>query len=669
MKNPVATLTSRLSLHSARVFAFAALGLLLVVFAWRSEDAANAKLSVTKTQALNLARSAAAYQQAQLDQAQQLLHVLSGISLVQKYDAAACNAFLARQLERFPQYQNLAFANTQGSVWCRAKALSETLVLPPMTNQQKPLLFVVPNKHLVFALPHFAADGRRQGAVIAILPVQDFFPPLDATLPQASAFGLADTAGKLLAASPAQAMAVGSTPAANAEYWYATQPVSGAADELQLLLRLPVAASTWKTHWSLLLLLAVGSGLAAWRFGRWPALSASVRQMYAQVLSQAQSRVLSQVKAKLQRFTPQLEPQARSEPTSHSNTQQLRSAYAELKGAFVKKEERVRQLVHLDELSQRLQSCVSATELADAVGHCAQALFPECHGALFLRTDIDHFSLALSWGDTTLTQSLQSLDCHGLHNGRNHIGNGTSDSSCAHAKAADDYVCLPLQTASGPLGLLYLTNLQGAGSLRTPPWAATAIAERTTIALAALRRQEQLQSRAIRDALTGLFNRGFMEEALAIEQRRALRRGSSIGVMMLDVDHFKRYNDSFGHAAGDALLRAIGGILQRTVREGDMPCRYGGEEFVVILPGADLANTRQRAEVLRAAIANWRPEPSDSALGSVTVSIGVACFPGHGNTWQAALKLADEALYAAKDAGRNRVVVAAMQEMEAAVTA
>ncbi len=660
MKNPLATRISRLSLHSARLLAFAALGLLLIVFAWRSENAAGAKSSVSKTQALNLARSAAAYQQAQLEQTQQLLHALSGISLVQKYGAAACNAFLARQLERFPQYQNLAFVNTQGSVWCRAKALSEALVLPPMTTQQKPLLFAAANNHLVFALPHFAADGRRQGAVIAILPAQDFFPPLDAALPQASAFGLADAAGKLLAAFPAQAMAVGSTPADSAAYWYATQPILGAADEMQVLLRLPVASSAWKTHLSLLLLLAAGSALAAWRFGRWgrwgcwPALSARVRQVYAQLHFQ--------MKPKLQRAPA-------SEPKSHSNTQQLRSAYAELKGAFVKKEERVRQLVHLDELSQRLQCCASSTELVDAVARCAQALFPECHGALFLRADIDHFGLALSWGDTTLAQSLQSLDCHALHSGRNYASHGASASCCAHAKTADDYVCLPLQTASGPLGLLYLANLQSVGTKRTPPWAATAIAERTTIALAALRRQEQLQSRAIRDALTGLFNRGFMEEALAIEQRRALRRGSSIGVMMLDVDHFKRYNDSFGHAAGDALLRAIGGILQRTVRDGDMPCRYGGEEFVVILPGADLANTRQRAEVLRRAIENWRPEPGDSALGSVTASIGVACFPGHGKTWQAALKLADEALYAAKDAGRNRVVVAAMQEMQAAVTA
>jgi diguanylate cyclase (GGDEF)-like protein len=252
---------------------------------------------------------------------------------------------------------------------------------------------------------------------------------------------------------------------------------------------------------------------------------------------------------------------------------------------------------------------------------------------------------------------LEKLDCHALHSGRPYVSHGASASACAHAKTETAYVCIPLQSGGGILGLLYLAHASFADE-RTPPWAATAIAERTSIALQALRRQEQLQRRAIRDALTGLFNRGFMEEALAIELQRALRRNASIGVMLLDVDHFKRYNDTYGHAAGDAVLRGIGGLLQRTVREGDMPCRYGGEEFVVILPGADLATTQQRAEALRTSIEQWRPEVAEGAPACVTASIGVACFPQHGMTWQAVLKRADQALYAAKHAGRNRVLTA-----------
>ena len=653
MNSLVHTFTHRLSQLNARLLIFMALGALLVLLAWRSDNASQNQSKVSPTQALQLAQSAAAYAQAQLEQAQQILQVLSSISLVQKYDAAACNAFLARQLLRFPQYTNLAFTHAHGQVWCSAKPLAQSWVIPPLTTQRKPLLLALQDNQLALAIPYFAADGRRQGAVVAFFPADQFFPPLDAALPPHSAFGLADATGKLLAAYPAQAIATGSTPIANAESWYASQPVSGAADELQLLLRLPVATTAWTIQGGLLLLLALGSTVAAWRFGRWQPLFKIQRLFQAHSL-----RLL-----KWRRRSP---PRA---TRPHTDTQQLRSAYTKLKGAYVQKEQRVRQLVQLDELSQRLQCCASATELVDAVARCAQAIFPDCHGALFLRADLDHFGLALAWGDTLLTQSLQTLDCHALHSGRNYVSHGASAAACAHVISEFEYVCLPLQSISGPLGLLYLANIQGANSKRTAPWAATAIAERCTIALAALRRQEQLQARAIRDALTGLFNRGFMEEALAIEQRRALRRESSIGIMMLDVDHFKRYNDSFGHAAGDTLLRAMGAILQRTVREGDMPCRYGGEEFVVILPGADLASTQQRAEMLRRAIEIWRPGSGDSALKSVTVSIGVACFPDHGDTWQTVLKRADQALYVAKKSGRNRVEIAHFQEVEAALSA
>lgn len=655
MKIQVARIVHRLAPPSVRSVIFVAIVLLLTLLAWQSDNASQSKVQIPQTQALHWAHSAAAYPQAKLEQAQQILQALSSISLVQKYAAPACNAFLARQLERFPQYTNLAFTNARGQVWCRAKALPENWILPPLSTQQKPLLFPIQKNHFAVAMPQFAANGRKLGAVIATFPAQDLLPPLDAALPSNSAFGLADAAGKLLAAQPPQAIAVGSTPIADAQYWYATQPVSGAADELQLLLRLPVAKTAWEIHAGLLFLLVLLGSIAAGRFGRGQAVPALARRIYAQVRPRLKALYRQR-------------PPAPSAPKTHTDTQILRSAYAELKGAYVQKEERVRQLVQLDELSQRLQNCASATELADAVARCAQAIFPECHGALFLRADLDHFGLALAWGDTTHTQSLQTLDCHALHGGRHYLSHGSSPSACAHAMRGFDSVCLPLQTVSGPLGLLYLANIAASQTKRTAPWAATAIAERTTIALAALRRQEQLQSRAIRDALTGLFNRGFMEEALSIEQRRALRRGSSIGVMILDVDHFKRYNDSFGHAAGDALLRAIGGIMQRTVREGDMPCRYGGEEFVVILPGADLASTQQRAEALRTAIEHWRPEPGDSALGNVTASIGVACFPAHGESWQAVLKRADQALYAAKECGRNRVEIA-IDEIAVAISA
>jgi diguanylate cyclase (GGDEF)-like protein len=228
--------------------------------------------------------------------------------------------------------------------------------------------------------------------------------------------------------------------------------------------------------------------------------------------------------------------------------------------------------------------------------------------------------------------------------------------SCAHLREKHaDYICLPLIANSEILGVLHLSRLGGNVMEAGIPWAAESIAERAAIAISAIRRVERLQIRATRDALTGIYNRRFMEEALAIEQSRAERRGSSIGLMMMDVDYFKRFNDTFGHDAGDAVLRGIGRLLRRTMREGDLPCRYGGEEFAVILPGADLAQTRQRAEAIRTAIEHWKPQDEGHAFGQVTVSIGIAALPLNGNSWQTALKVADEALYSAKRGGRNRV--------------
>lgn len=617
------------NLRNAGRAALALLLVLLALYAARQEYAQRQQVSAVKDRAQLLARSTAAYQQTQLEQAQQILTVLSGISPVQQYRAAACNAFLTRQLDRFPQYNNLAFVDPLGAVRCRAKPLPAAFNLPAMTaRQDKPYLFAV-QQNIALALPYFTEEGQLQGVVVALLPSANFFPMLDAQVPGAGHFTLIDAQGKQVLAYPAPAPK-------GAPFIEDRFAVKGAAAALQLRVHLPAPArSHW--HWGMLLL-ALGLSPIAWRRGD---------VYFAQALKPAVAKLLQWRK-----------PEAPPAPAkSHSDTQILRRAYADLKGAFLKKEQRVRQLVHLDELSQRLQSCASRTELTDSVGRCAQAIFPGCQGALFLRTEAERYGLALAWGGNVLAQSLQTLDCHALHSGKPYVSHGASAQACAHAKSKLDYACIPLQSVGGPLGLLYLAHPAFAHD-RTPPWAATAIAERTSIALGALQRQEQLQRRAIRDALTGLFNRGFMEEALAMEQQRALRRGSAIGVMLLDVDHFKRFNDSYGHAAGDTLLRGIGGLMQHTVREGDMPCRYGGEEFVVILPGADLATTHQRAEALRAIIEQWRPEIGEGVTPSVTVSIGVACYPQHGMTWQALLKRADLALYAAKHAGRNRVLTA-----------
>jgi diguanylate cyclase (GGDEF)-like protein len=167
-----------------------------------------------------------------------------------------------------------------------------------------------------------------------------------------------------------------------------------------------------------------------------------------------------------------------------------------------------------------------------------------------------------------------------------------------------------------------------------------------------------LRQRSIRDPLTGLFNRHYLEETLEREIRRAARGERPVAIIMLDLDQFKRFNDDFGHDGGDTLLRELGTFLWTHVRQEDIACRYGGEEFTLVLPDASLDIARQRAEYLREEVKHLNVRHNGQPVGAVSLSLGVAVFPGHGLTGEVVLKAADVALYRAKREGRDRVVVA-----------
>ncbi len=169
----------------------------------------------------------------------------------------------------------------------------------------------------------------------------------------------------------------------------------------------------------------------------------------------------------------------------------------------------------------------------------------------------------------------------------------------------------------------------------------------------------QLRDLSIRDHLTTLFNRRYLDETLEREIQRAARSQAQLGIIMMDIDHFKRFNDKYGHAAGDELLKEMGKLLYAHIRMADIACRYGGEEFVLVLPDASLEVSRQRAERLRQEVKQLRLKIKNQNMGAITVSLGVAVFPDNGSSGKALLKSADAALYLAKRAGRDRVVMAA----------
>lgn len=324
----------------------------------------------------------------------------------------------------------------------------------------------------------------------------------------------------------------------------------------------------------------------------------------------------------------------------------------------------------LGQLGDLLQSCLSPQEAHKLIVEQAQLLFPGSAGAVCVTASSrDLVEVVASWGEPALTErSFPPGDCWALRRGRVHQLNQENPFlSCAHiGPVRPQYaVCVPMMAQGEALGILYLDNGRSEQKNGNAPPSqlgepqlrlARTLAEHIALALANLNLREVLRSQSIRDALTGLFNRRYMEESLERELRRAARKQGSVGVIMVDVDHFKRFNDTFGHDAGDALLRELAKVFKTHFRGEDIACRYGGEEFTMILPDANLQSTFERAESLREVAQNTIAQYRGRPLDRITLSLGVSAFPEKGTTSDALLRAADSALYRAKEEGRDRVV-------------
>ena len=217
------------------------------------------------------------------------------------------------------------------------------------------------------------------------------------------------------------------------------------------------------------------------------------------------------------------------------------------------------------------------------------------------------------------------------------------------------YLDIPLILSNEVIGLLHIEWQHSTEPAHSVVEMAQIMAEHISLSLSNIKLRETLHNQSVRDPLTHAFNRRYMEETLVRELPRARRKGGHVGMLMLDIDHFKQFNDSHGHAAGDLILARLSVQLQSHVRGEDIVCRMGGEEFLMILPDANLEVTRLRAEAVRAAVETMSIEYNNSFLGPVSVSIGVAVFPEHGLNSKDVLHQSDRALYLAKKNGRNRV--------------
>ena len=330
-------------------------------------------------------------------------------------------------------------------------------------------------------------------------------------------------------------------------------------------------------------------------------------------------------------------------------------------------EQRTREIGLLNELSNLLQSCLNAQEAYGLLQQIGLQLFPQQAGLLGMTNASRNIvETVVAWGagdDAAAPAAFSPEDCWALRRGRPHwYEAGTGAVACPHLGQAEPptALCLPMMAHGETLGVLHLrAATAGVPALTAPRRGfAQTVADSVSLALANLKLRERLRDQSIRDVLTGLYNRRYLEETLDRELRRAERDHLPLCVLMLDIDHFKRFNDSFGHAAGDDVLRALGRLLGRQLRVEDIACRYGGEEFTLVMPGCSLEVACQRADELRQQVHDLYVTHAGQPVGGITVSVGVVAMPQHGGSEAGLLRAADQALYQAKQFGRNQVIVA-----------
>jgi diguanylate cyclase (GGDEF)-like protein len=322
-----------------------------------------------------------------------------------------------------------------------------------------------------------------------------------------------------------------------------------------------------------------------------------------------------------------------------------------------------------------LHLCVTAAEAEACTCRHLQALVPGSRGAiLIINNSRSMLEIAAKWNDpSSLADGFSPDACCGLRAG--HLrwrSPAHSAINCSHftGEAPENYACIPLTAQGETLGFVYLTfpTQEIADLARGRILQVNEMVELAAMTIAGLNLRAKLENQSIRDGLTRLFNRHFMAIALEREVHRALRSTSPLAVLMIDVDHFKAFNDTFGHEAGDTVLREVAECFRQSVRSEDVVCRYGGEEFIIILPETDEETALERAELIRQAVSKLRVTSKGEVLRQITVSIGIAMYPAPARDATDLVRLADRALYDAKHAGRDRVHVA-RESVTALITA
>lgn len=356
---------------------------------------------------------------------------------------------------------------------------------------------------------------------------------------------------------------------------------------------------------------------------------------------------------------------SRENRRSRQLEREARHAVSELQQALVLRDTLAEQRRTQSVYAGLLQSCQSSDELMALTVRTVQDLVPGSSGRLYLSKTSPNFLESVdSFGTRVISGSdvIMHEQCWALRRGQPHYTRGRSGGlRCAHIDSDTPVdgvssLCVPLAAQGTSLGLLHVSGNTSDTVEDNDATMIISIAEQMGMAIANLQLRESLRLQSIRDPLTGLFNRRYLEENLVREMLRCERRRLPLSLMMLDIDHFKRFNDEHGHAAGDAVLAHVGRILQSLVRAEDLACRYGGEEFTIVLPETDAQAAIVRGREIGRAMSSLTIRHMDKPLGPVTISIGIATAPHDSADAGLLLEIADAALYRAKAEGRNRVV-------------
>jgi diguanylate cyclase (GGDEF)-like protein len=336
-----------------------------------------------------------------------------------------------------------------------------------------------------------------------------------------------------------------------------------------------------------------------------------------------------------------------------------RRSESALEGTIRRQSRLLEEISAVSTMVELLQTCHSQAEANTVIQAALPKLLPGVGGALYIsRRDDAALELQVGWGSVTAAQSFSSEDCWALRRGRPHLYEPTRAAAvCRHVgESEDSCLCVPLVSQGDTLAVLHLRRVGAQSMSEDVQRLASALAEQLSLAVGNLRLQETLRSGSERDPLTDLYNRRHLEISLQRELSRAQRHGFPVSLIMLDVDHFKAFNDTNGHDAGDEVLRNVAHVLKRHTRAEDVACRYGGEEFLVVLPACTVDDAYSKAEAIREAIAQLHVFSRGIALPRVTASLGIACYPEDGERMEDVIAGADAALYRAKSSGRNCIV-------------